>query len=127
MAKKLVLEERKHRQRLAQIWRLREIAGQSERIGQLDELLAKENQRFHRWLEQGRAVMGDRQFEALMSKLEQGRRQSVKHMIKDGQQPGDAPGRGQQGRGEAPPGGGTPRGGEKERGQDERPEKPQRP
>ena len=77
MAKKLTLEEGKHRERLAKIARLRTLAEekkQTERVAALDDLLAKENARHARWISEGQRVLGSEEFKRIDGKLQKGRR-----------------------------------------------------
>ncbi len=76
MIRKLTLEERKHRERLAKIEALRKIAekkGQTERIAALDSLLEKENARHAAWIDKGRLTIGKKDFESVEAKLRKGR------------------------------------------------------
>ena len=73
---KMALEESKHRERLAKIERLRELAqskNQAERLAQLDDLQRKENARYEQMMARGRQELGDERFRAAQAKLAHGR------------------------------------------------------
>ena len=95
--KKLVIEERKHRERLAKIWQLHNLAeskGMTERVGAIYKLLQMENTRYNARLAEAHNALGDREFAAVQSKLEGGRRGDIKKLIEKGQPPPNAPARG---------------------------------
>ncbi len=83
--KKLTLEERKHRERLAKIARLRELARakeQTERLGVLEQLERKENERFELWRSRARETLGERDFIEVDRKLGHGRRPGSVHDVR---------------------------------------------
>jgi flagellar biosynthesis GTPase FlhF len=99
---RLIAAERVHRQQLASINRLKQIAQrqeQTERIRELDHLLQGSNSNFERQLSAAKAELPEDQYNNTVKMLEQGRRREVKQMMG---QSGDSPGTGR-----TPPADGT--------------------
>jgi hypothetical protein len=74
--KKLAGEEAKHRETVAKIDRLRELAqqkGDNERLTQLADMLKRENDRYAALRTKARAALGDDTFNAMEKRLAQGR------------------------------------------------------
>jgi hypothetical protein len=92
LPKKLELEERKHRERLAKIARLRALAlekNQTERLRALEELERKENERFQRYRDEARASLGDRDFDEVDRRLSHGRGHGQAHDVRPHDAKGD--------------------------------------
>lgn len=81
---RLMAAERVHREQLARINRLKQIAqrqGQNDRVSDLDRLLVGSNKNFERALEAAKPELPEPQFSNTVAMLEQGRRREVRQMM----------------------------------------------
>jgi hypothetical protein len=87
---RLIAAERTHREQLARINRLKEIAerkGQRERVTELDRLLARSNTSFDGKLKTAQAELPAPAYASTIQMLQQGRRSGVKEMMGGAGQP----------------------------------------
>lgn len=100
--KRMLQEESRHRERLAKIERLRQIAqqkGDSERLSALGQMLKQENDRFFGLIEKARGVLDETTFAALEQRLSVGRGRG-KDFVPPARERGQQPGANGAGRGE---------------------------
>jgi hypothetical protein len=87
VAHKVMLEESKHRQRIARINRLRELAkaqNNQERLAALDKLEAKANQLHDRKVAEAKSKLGDEKFKEVDKRLNKGRGHGNPHGVPPG-------------------------------------------
>jgi hypothetical protein len=80
----LIGAERQHREQLARINRLKELAkrqGQNDRIGELDRLLLSSNSNFESKLSSAKTKLTQPEYNNTVAMLEQGRRREVRQMM----------------------------------------------
>jgi len=76
MVQKALREEAKHRERLAKVNRLRELAtkeGDRDMLARLEALESTENSRYARMLADAKRILGEERFNQIKAQLEQGR------------------------------------------------------
>lgn len=80
----LVAAERVHREQLARINRLKQLAqrqGQKDRVGELDRLLDQSNSKFDAQLGRAKGKLTEPEYTNTVAMLEQGRRREVRQMM----------------------------------------------
>ena len=114
---KMATEEKKHRERVAKLNRLKQLATEADnraRLAEVEKLMAQENRRYNRVLELGREAVGADRFNRLRNRMME-RAKGQKNSDNAGQRGGEQRG-GEQRGGEQR--GGEQRGGDQQRGGD---------